>query len=414
MSNAIVPGSNGGTSIQRDGFGERALERRHETASTAVAAQAQAEIQARYIVAAKNPRDWDDVRARLLKECARTSFADRALYALPRGNKKDERTGEWIPNVVEGLTVRFAEAMIRISGNVRQSTSTIYDDDDMRIVRVSVIDLESNGEYSRDVVLEKTVERSKAGDRVPISSRMNSYNKPVFLLEATEDEMAEKEGRMVSKAFRTLALRFLPADIIEDCNTAIRETRSSGIRKDPMAAKKGIADSFASINVYPADLKAYLGHELDTCSPPELEHLRGLFAAIRGGDATWAEALSEKTADEGKEQAKTVAEKLEERKAAKKGKEAPAKAAAPTATTPATHSPSPSAPATAQPKNEKPPSICVVCTKPISFTDPCVASRGPSGPGWRHSSCSPFGAVADSDSEPPEDVETVGREPGED
>src|SRR5208337_3723267 len=112
MTEQQAPSSNGGTSIVRTSFGEQSVEKRSETASTAVAAQAQAEIQARFIMAMQRPRDDDNVRVRMLRECARPAFAKRAYYSLPRGDKPGRLTG--IPNRIEGLSVRFAEAAVRL------------------------------------------------------------------------------------------------------------------------------------------------------------------------------------------------------------------------------------------------------------------------------------------------------------
>ena len=44
-----------------------------ETASTAIAAQAKAMVESRYIMAMRNPRNMDAVRQELLKECRRPS-----------------------------------------------------------------------------------------------------------------------------------------------------------------------------------------------------------------------------------------------------------------------------------------------------------------------------------------------------
>ena len=62
---------------QREDFEGVEISRSAETAASSVAAQATAQIQARYVVALRRPRDWDDVRVRILKECRRPSFADR-------------------------------------------------------------------------------------------------------------------------------------------------------------------------------------------------------------------------------------------------------------------------------------------------------------------------------------------------
>ena len=171
-----------GTSLERKGFGSREVERRHETASTAIAAQAQAEIQARFIMAMQHPRIDDNVRVKLLRECARPNFAKRAFYSLPRGTKAGRITG--IKGRIEGLSVRFAESAIRLMGNVRQVTRTLYDDDVKRMINVSVTDLETNAGYDRDLVIEKTVERQVPRDGAVILGKRTSqqtHARPVGL-----------------------------------------------------------------------------------------------------------------------------------------------------------------------------------------------------------------------------------------
>jgi len=51
-------------------------------------------------------------------------------------------------------------------------------------------------------------------------------------------------------------------------------------------------DSFSSIGVKPKALEAYLGQQCATLSPAQLLELRGIYAAIRDGDATWADYLA--------------------------------------------------------------------------------------------------------------------------
>lgn len=46
-----------------------------ETAANVLAAQAKAQVEARYMMAMHRPRNWDAVRQDLLKECRRPSFA---------------------------------------------------------------------------------------------------------------------------------------------------------------------------------------------------------------------------------------------------------------------------------------------------------------------------------------------------
>lgn len=299
MSTELAPPNGGGTSITKQGFDGASLEKRHETASTAVAAQAQAEITARYLMAMQRPRDDDNVRVRLLKECSRPSFAQRAFFSVQRGNKPGRITGA--ANRIEGLSVRFAEAAIRHMGNCMVSTRAVYDDAEKRIINVTVVDLETNAVHGKDVVIGKTVERRKLGQgQVALKTRTNSFGDVVFIVEATDDELLQKENALVSKTLRTEGLRLLSADSIEECEQKIIETIRSHDAKDPDSARKALADGFAMLNVMPSDLKAYLGHELAQCSPAQLTDLRGLFAAIREGETTWAEVMAGKAEASGK------------------------------------------------------------------------------------------------------------------
>jgi hypothetical protein len=172
----------------------------------------------------------------------------------------------------------------------------IYEDDKRRIVRVSVTDLETNLPYSSDLVIEKTVERSSIKEGViPLSSRKNSYGKTVYLLPASEDEIANKVNAQVSKALRGHALRILPGDILEECMEECIKTLNNETAKDPDAERKRITDAFASLKVMPGQLAEYLGHAVDQCAPAEIVELRALFQAIRDGETTWHAASEERS-----------------------------------------------------------------------------------------------------------------------
>lgn len=273
--------------VARQEFGADQLAVQAETASSAVAAQAQAVVQARYVMAMRYPRDIDDVRIRLLKECKRTGFAEVARYAKPMGK-----------STVNGFSIRFAEAAARCMKNILCEVATIWDDPHKRIVRVSVTDLESNLTYPKDVLVEKTVERKhlKAG-QTALATRLNSYNEPVYILPATDDEVLTKENNLVSKALRNSILRLLPGDILDEAEAEINATLRSKAEQDPDAERKKITDAFASVGVMPSDLKHYLGHELSTATPAELVKLRGVFQALKGGESNWQEVVGTQTAD---------------------------------------------------------------------------------------------------------------------
>ncbi len=287
-----------------------------ETTSTAVAAQAQAQVQARYVMAIKKPRDLDDVRVRLLKECDRPRFAEVARYRKPVGG-----------GAVEGPSIRFAEAALRCLGNVMPDASVVYDDAKKRIVRVMVTDLESNLTYSTDVTIAKTVERSSPKGQV-LGTRVNSYGKTTYILEATEDDLLNKQAAHTSKALRGLALRILPGDILDEAMERVILTQEKRDKADPEGARKRLVDGFVGIGVKPSDLKQYLGHDLGQSSPAEMAELRAVYAAIRDGEGSWTEVLATKLkgrAEANGEAPKTVKDKVAAKAAAAKAKEPPSK-----------------------------------------------------------------------------------------
>lgn len=273
-------------SVVRQEFGAQQLARSGETAAAAVAAQAQAVVQARYIMALQRPRDWDDVRQRIMREVERPGFAETAWYRKPVG------TG------VEGFSVRFTDAASRCMGNLLEEAFATYDDANKRVVRVSATDLEANLTKFKDATIEKTVERRSLTDgRVALSMRKNSKNEITYTVPATEDELLGKEAAICSKHRRQLILQILPGDIQDAAKARIQEIRRGATAKDPDGARRRVLDAFATLNVMPSDLKKYLGHDVASASPAEIDDLRDLYGAIASGDATWAEALAEKVGE---------------------------------------------------------------------------------------------------------------------
>lgn len=298
----------------------------HETASAAAAAKSQAMVQAHFLMALKSPRNWLDVRQTLLKECERTRFAETARYSIPRAGGR-----------VEGWTIRFAEAAMRAMKNLMPETSVAGEDDEKRILKVSVIDLEANLPLSTEIVVQKTIERKSIKDgETPIRTRINSQGATIYILPASEDDLITKQAALVSKALRTMLLRLIPGDLLDECLDEVTATMKAEDEKDPTAAVKKIADGFAGLGVKPSDIKTYLGHEIEASSPAEMQSLRELYSAIRAGDITWREAAAVDGADPKESgvtgQATSLKEKLKAKAAkdAKPAAEGAGAAAAPT------------------------------------------------------------------------------------
>ncbi len=261
--------------------------------ASALSARVQAEIQIRTMVALSRPRDWDLVRQRMMKECARPKFAEQALYRKPLGGGK----------FAEGFSVRFAEALQRNIGNLSTETVAVEEDLESVKLKVSTIDLESNASFSTDVTVRKTVERRfpKEGQTV-ISSRRNSTGDIVYLVEASEDEIVTKQNALVSKALRNNIVRLCPGDIQDDCEEKIKGVLAARAKADPDAERKRLLDFFGEFSVTPAQLREYLGHEVGPgqVTLEEMEDLRKVYAALKGRETSWTEVMRLKAETLGK------------------------------------------------------------------------------------------------------------------
>lgn len=272
----------------REGFGSSETVALAEISSRAVAEQARAAVEARYVMAIKRPRNIDNVRVSLLRDCARPGFASTSRYSKPVGDGR-----------AEGWTIRFAEAAMRTFGNIQAEAVTLYDDDDRRVVRVSVTDLEANVTHHKDLTLRKTVERRrvKKGQKV-LSSRLNSSGEMVYTVEATEDDLAVKEAAQQSKALRVLSLRLIPADILEECLERVRKTIDAGDdAKDPDAVKKRVVDAFAAIGVTPDAIERFLGHPLSQLTKKDIADCNVAITTVREGESSWADILDARLAE---------------------------------------------------------------------------------------------------------------------
>lgn len=256
--------------------------------AVAAAESVKARIQAAYMMALKKPRNEDAARDKILKACRNPRFAERVEFSKPTGNKD-----------IKGLSIRFAELALREWGNILCEVQILYEDMNTRRSCVQILDLETNASFSKHIQISKTVERKNAKGRDIITERINSYGDPVYVVVATEDEMATKENAQISKVLRNEGLRLIPADIKDEALDTAHETLARGDKTDPQAAKKKLLDKFSAVGVTPLDIETYLGHKTDVLEPIELQTLRLMYAAIEHGEASWRDYLRAKEEPEG-------------------------------------------------------------------------------------------------------------------
>lgn len=284
--------------VKREEFGAAQIATTSEKSVAGIAAREQAIIQAEYVMAERHPRSWEDVRVRMMDHCKRPRFAECTRYCKPVGKKFVN--GEWIEEKARGFTIRFAETLAQEMGNVKPWTSTSYEDDRIRIVRIGVTDLQRNVPWSQEVTVAKVVEKrgKRKGDewlppegREVLSSRVNSRGDTTFLVAATDDEILTKQNSAISKVQRNFLLKLCPRDILEDCEEQVVGTLSSEDKKDPAALRKKWIDAFAKFGVMPTDLIQYTGKQPAQWQEGDFAELRELGTAIKEGETTFQQAL---------------------------------------------------------------------------------------------------------------------------
>lgn len=248
-----------------------------DPAAVAAAEEAKALVQAAYFMALHRPRNYMQARQRILDACKRPAFAASVEYAKPVGGSS-----------VRGPSIRFAELAVQQWGNIRVDTSTTFESDDFRKIRVQVLDLETNTCFGKGITVNKTVERSKADGREVLRQRTNTQGKPVYIVRATEDELATKEAAAISKVVRNEGLRLIPQDIIDEALEVARAARRGDVA-DPQERIRKVCDLFAAIRVTPDDLSHYLGCPVDKASPVQIDDLQTVYTAIKSGEARWSD-----------------------------------------------------------------------------------------------------------------------------
>lgn len=287
---ALVP-ARGGEVVS--GFGEVSQRHGAETAAVAAAEREKAMVQAHFIMAARNPRDIEQFRVKLLADCRRFTFAETAMYELPA-------RGEGQPII--GPSIRFVEAALRALKNVNCDIVTVYDTPSLRIVKVTVTDLQEIINFSTEVQVQKVIERRGQKDGKPpkgrevISSRLNSYGDKVYTVVATDDEVMQRQGVLVSKAIRNSGLRLLPGDIVEEAIQVIRATYEAGPQGVTLAERiRKMIDTFSSVGITVDELRAWHdGKELQTLTPANVSSLGRAFIAITKEGVTWDEIMASK------------------------------------------------------------------------------------------------------------------------
>lgn len=261
------------TAVQRNPFADGAGGLRSTPAAvpppaaTAIEQQrAIAEVQAAMVIARANPRDPVRAMDRILNACTRLSLAEQAIYQYARGGSD-----------ISGPSIRLAEAVAQIWGNIQFGIRELEQRPGMSIVQAYAWDVETNTRREMTFAVPH-IRRTKQG----------SYG-----LEDPRDiyEMVANQG---ARRLRACILGVIPGDVIEAAVAQCEATLRAKADTSPEAIQR-LLGAFAEFGVTREQIERLIQRRLDDIQPAQVVRLRKIYTSLRDGmskPADWFEEIA--------------------------------------------------------------------------------------------------------------------------
>lgn len=284
-------------------------------AASADVAREIATIHQMFAVARQFPRDESRAQEQILKTCERPRFAAKATWTLSRWDGREQREVDFT-----GPSIRFAEEMFRVWRNMFFQSRIVAETESHRAVHITAIDLESALAHSREIVVAKRMERLKLKKgQQALDSRRNSNGQVVYVVEATEDDVLQRQQALVSKAIRTEGLRLIPDYLVEECLDKIEASAVAQISEEVKRRQESMLKAFEELGVTREQLESRLGCAIEEATAPKINLMEGVYRAIRDGQRDVDEVFKDHGfgAKTGTEQ---MVDEIDKQKSTKKGK----------------------------------------------------------------------------------------------
>lgn len=215
------------------------------------------EVQAAMVIAKKMPRDEERAYARIMKACQRTSLAQQAIYAYPRGGQ-----------TVSGPSIRLAECLAQNWGNIDAGVVELSRVAGESTIMAFAWDLETNSRASKTFTVRH--ERQAGGSVTELTSDRDIY------------ETVANQG---ARRLRACIMAIIPGDVIDaaldQCEATLKKAGDGPLIDRVRAMATAMAEYHVTIDM----LEKRLGHKLDATTESELVQLRKIFVSIRDGFA---------------------------------------------------------------------------------------------------------------------------------
>lgn len=240
ISNSNVPVVNAGTEIE--------------------SARAIKQVEMRMTAAFKFNRNEADCFEKINAACQRFSLADNAIYSYLKGKKKVN--GKWIPNLVEGATIRLIEAIVlnwrNIDSSMRQLS--VSEDGKTAVWETCAWDMQNNVSDTKTFTVE--LEGETARDRYISASSFATKRK------------------------RTCLEAIIPAWVIEDAMKVCIKTIAKGKGSESFKTRLiKMVVRFSDEQVSKEMLEDFLGHSVEKMDEHKIFQMTNIYKEIKNGNA---------------------------------------------------------------------------------------------------------------------------------
>lgn len=225
--------------------------------STAKATRMMDVMRSQMQLAMMRPRDYDRVRAAVIRECGDTELADHAEYEYPRGGE-----------MVSGASIRLIEMLGRCMGNITWGFDEIDRGADFTIVEAYAHDCETNTRPTRTFTV-----KHERGTRSGIKMLTDPRD--------IKEHVASISQRVVRECIKAL----VPLELV---STALHQCHNTLVQSDDRPLKERVnamLDEFAKFGVSQGAIEKFFGIEARALSEGQMARLKRIYRSIRDGIA---------------------------------------------------------------------------------------------------------------------------------
>lgn len=227
-----------------------------------------AEVQARVTVAQAVPRNIDRAQAAMREVCSTPALAQRAFFSYPKAGE-----------TVEGPSIKLAEELARVWGNLEFGLSELRRDDETGESEMMAFawDVQHNTRTTRTFIVKHAIDTRKGRKRLSELRDITANN-----------------NNFGGRAMRECIYKVLPSWFRDEAERLCRETLASQASPEKIDS---MVTAYGKANVTVAQLETKVGRSRSKWTPQDYAQLTTLYQSLANREITRDEAFPEPESD---------------------------------------------------------------------------------------------------------------------